>query len=71
MERKKEGKDQLANVRNAAAGSVRQLDSKVAANRKLDAFLYHMPQAKEHNIHFQYDALEYMKKLGFMVNPNI
>lgn len=70
-ERKKEGKDQLANVRNAAAGSVRQLDSKVAANRKLDAFLYHMPQAKDHNIHFQYDALEYMKKLGFIVNPNI
>lgn len=70
-ERKKEGKELLANVRNAAAGSVRQLDSKVAANRKLDAFLYTLPQAIEHNIHCQYDALEYMKKLGFTVNPNI
>ncbi len=69
--RKEEGKELLANVRNAAAGSVRQLDSKVAANRNLDAFLYHMPQAKDHNIYDQYDALNYMKKLGFIVNPNI
>lgn len=70
-ERKREGKELLANPRNAAAGSVRQLDSKVAANRKLDAFLYHMPEARKYNIEYHFDTLEYMKNLGFIVNPNI
>lgn len=70
-ERKREGKELLANPRNAAAGSVRQLDSKVAANRRLDAFLYHMPEARKYNIEYHFDTLEYMKNLGFIVNPNI
>ncbi|MGN0973772.1 MAG: NAD-dependent DNA ligase LigA [Bacilli bacterium] len=70
-QRKLEDKPLLANPRNAAAGSVRQLDSKIAASRRLDTFLYHLPNAKNYNIEYQYDALNFMKELGFAVNPNI
>ncbi len=61
----------LANPRNAAAGSVRQLDSKVAASRNLDCFIYHLPNPEDYNIKTHYEALEFMKSLGFNVNPNI
>ena len=66
--RKKSGLPMFQNPRNAAAGSVRQLDSSITASRKLDAFLYHYPLTpfKTH-----YESLEYMKKLGFKVNHNI
>ena len=66
--RKKSGLPMFQNPRNAAAGSVRQLDSSITASRKLDAFLYHYPLTpfKTH-----YESLEYMKKLGFKVNRNI
>ena len=67
----KEGEEPFANPRNAAAGSVRQLDSSIAASRNLDAFLYHLPEAEKYDIHTQSDALEFMKSLGFVVNPNI
>ena len=62
------GESLFQNPRNAAAGSIRQLDSNIAAKRGLDTFLYHYPQTpfKTH-----YESLEYMKKLGFVVNPNI
>lgn len=69
--RKKEGLELFANPRNAAAGSIRQLDSSVAAKRKLDAFLYHLPEAEKFGIYTHADALNFMKKLGFIVNPNI
>lgn len=67
-ERSKTGEDLFQNPRNAAAGSIRQLDSSIAAKRGLDAFLYHYPltQFKTH-----YESLEYMRKLGFIVNTNI
>ncbi len=70
-ERRKKGEKEFANPRNAAAGSVRQLDSSVAASRNLNTFLYHMPQATNYGIQSQMEALEYMKKLTFVVNPNI
>lgn len=70
-ERRKKGEKEFANPRNAAAGSVRQLDSKIAAERNLSVFLYHLPNANEYNIKTQNDALEYMKTLTFVVNPNI
>ena len=60
----------FANPRNAAAGSVRQLDSKVAASRKLSCFIYHLPDPEDYNIYTHYDALNFMKELGFVVNPN-
>ena len=58
------------NPRNAAAGSVRQLDSKIAAKRKLDSFIYHLPNPEDYNIKSHNEALNFMKKLGFKVNPN-
>ena len=69
--RKEAGQELLKNPRNAAAGSVRNLDSKVTASRKLDAFLYHLPNPLEYNIETHYDALKYLTKLGFKVNPNV
>lgn len=69
--RKAENKPIFANPRNAAAGSVRQLDSKIAASRNLETFIYHLPDAKKYGINTHYEALMFMKKLGFNVNPNI
>lgn len=62
--------ENFANPRNAAAGSVRQLDSKVAASRNLDCFIYHLPDPEDYNIYTHFDALKFMKELGFNTNPN-
>ena len=70
-EREVKGEELFQNPRNAAAGSIRQLDSKIAAQRKLDAFLYHLPEALDIDIHSHYEALKYIEKLGLKVNPNI
>lgn len=70
-ERKKNNENLFANPRNAAAGSVRQLDSKIAARRNLATFLYHLPNPQDYGINTQMEALEFMKDLGFTVNPNI
>lgn len=67
-EREEKGEQLFQNPRNAAAGSIRQLDSSVAASRKLDAFFYHVP-ATIYKTHFE--ALDYLKENGFIVNPNI
>ena len=71
QERELEKLPPLANPRNAAAGSIRQLDSKIAAKRRLDCFVYHIPNAGVYNINSHYETIKYMKKLGFNVNPNI
>lgn len=70
-EKKKNHEELFANPRNAAAGSVRQLDSKIAASRGLDNFSYHLPNAENYGIKTHEEALNYIKKLGFAVNPNI
>jgi len=69
-QRKLKGEPLLQNCRNAAAGSIRQLDSKIAAKRKLDNFIYHLPNPLDYNIETHSDAIAYMKKLGFKTNPN-
>jgi DNA ligase (NAD+) len=58
----------FANPRNAAAGSVRQLDSKVAASRTLDAFLYQLVDPSRYGCSTHIEALQYLTKLGFKVN---
>ncbi|MBS5719940.1 MAG: NAD-dependent DNA ligase LigA [Clostridium sp.] len=70
LERIKNGEKTLQNARNGAAGSIRQLDSKVAAKRGLDVWIYHLPNPLDYGIHTHYEALEFMKKLGFKTNPN-
>ncbi|HEY8436218.1 MAG TPA: NAD-dependent DNA ligase LigA [Haloplasmataceae bacterium] len=60
----------FANPRNAAAGSVRQLDSKIAAERKLDMFLYQLPDALSLGIKTHSAALDYLDDLGFKTNPH-
>ena len=68
-EREEEGLPLLQNVRNAAAGSVRQLDSKVAAKRNLNNFIYHLPNPLDYGITKHSDALKFMQDLGFKINP--
>lgn len=67
--RQKSNMELFANPRNAAAGSVRQLDSKIAAQRKLDAFLYHVPMALDIDVYTHKEALDFIKQLGFKTNP--
>lgn len=68
--RKEKGLDLFQNPRNAAAGSIRQLDSKIAASRKLECWIYHLPNPEDYGITTHFAALEFMKDLGFRVNPN-
>jgi len=69
-ERKRDGLPLLQNCRNAAAGSIRQLDSSIAAKRKLDSFIYHLPNPEDYGITSHHESLEFMKKLGFKTNSN-
>ena len=68
-ERELNGEGILQNPRNATAGSIRQLDSSVAAKRNLDTWIYHLPNPLDYGIKTQYESLEFMKSLGFKVNP--
>lgn len=70
-ERRKKGEKEFANPRNAAAGSVRQLDSKISAERNLSTFMYHIPEPDKYSINTQEESLKLMKDLTFTVNPNI
>lgn len=66
--RKENNEPLFANARNAAAGSIRQLDSKIAASRNLDAFWYYFVNAKDFNIRYHSEALNFLDKLGFRTN---
>lgn len=68
--RKRAGEEPFANPRNVAAGSIRQLDPKVAASRKLDSYIYDLAQSEHTPPATQYAELEYLQKLRFKVNPH-
>ncbi len=68
-ERSTAGEDLFANPRNAAAGSLRQLDPRVAASRNLDIFLYGVGQLEGEEVVSHSDSLEFLKSIGFKVNP--
>lgn len=67
-EREKNGEPIFANARNAAAGSIRQLDSSVAARRGLDAYWYYLVNARELGINSHEEALNFLDSLGFKTN---
>ena len=67
-EREKTGEPLFANARNAAAGSIRQLDSAVAASRGLDAFWYYFVNARDFGIRYHSESLDFADKLGFKTN---
>lgn len=74
-ERKKEGEELYANPRNFVAGTLRQLDSRVVADRELDSFIYDFSivNSTKKGIFLpdtQYDELNLLKELGFKVNPH-
>ena len=66
--RENNNEELFVNCRNAAAGSMRQLDSKVCASRQLDAFWYHLPQGDNYGIDNHYESLLFLEKQGFKVN---
>lgn len=66
-----EGKSPLVNPRNAAAGSIRQLDPKVTASRRLTFFAYGLNGAQDHQFSDQLSVLDFLKTLGFRVSPNV
>ncbi len=68
-EREKTGEPLFANARNAAAGSIRQLDSGIAASRGLDAFWYYFVNASDFGIRYHSEALKMADSLGFKTNP--
>ncbi len=73
LERQKAGDAVFANPRNAVAGTLRQLDSRIVTQRRLDFFAYtlHIPGRDDASIaHTQWEALELLQKMGLRVNPN-
>jgi DNA ligase (NAD+) len=71
LEREREGLPLFANPRNAAAGSVRQLDSRITAQRPLDIFVYALGWAEGKAVpETHWETMQYLKSLGFKINPN-
>ena len=68
IERRSNGEKEFANPRNAAAGSVRQLDSKITAKRDLDFMAYFIPNPEKYGIKTQKESLDFLRELGFKTN---
>ena len=68
IERETLGQNLFANPRNAAAGSIRQLDSKITAKRNLDFMAYFIPNPEDYGIKTQAESLAFLKELGFLTN---
>ena len=69
QEREENEEELFANARNAAAGSLRQLDSNITKKRPLDIYVYNVQEIKGKEFSSHYEELEYLEKLGFNVNP--
>lgn len=65
QEREDEGEDVFANPRNAASGTIRQLDKTIVAERRLDCYLYYLVNAENYGIKTHLESIEYIEKLGF------
>jgi len=63
--------EKFANARNLAAGSLRQLDSKIAAERPLDIFIFNVQKCESKEFTSHYESLKYLKQIGFNINPVI
>ncbi len=68
-EREVLGQALFANARNAAAGSLRQLDSKITKTRPLDIFIFNVQKLEDNPFNSHYEQLNYLDKLGFNINP--
>lgn len=68
--RQERGLPLLQNPRNAASGSIKLLDSREVAKRNLSCFIYHLPNPLDYNLKTHEEALNFMKELGFQINPN-
>ena len=64
-----EEQEQFANARNAAAGSLRQLDSSITASRPLNIYIFNVQKSEDIHFETHYESLLYLEKLGFNVNP--
>ena len=69
QERQENEEELFANARNAAAGSLRQLDSKITQKRPLDIYIYNVQKIEGKNYNSHFEELEYLEKQGFNVNP--
>ena len=69
-DREKQNLPLFANPRNAAAGSLRQLDSKITAERKLDIFIFNIQQINGKTIGTHSESLDFLNTLGFKVTPS-
>lgn len=69
QEREENEETLFANARNAAAGSLRQLDSKIAASRPLDIYIFNVQKSDTKKFTSHIESLEYLEKIGFNVNP--
>ncbi|MGG0459485.1 NAD-dependent DNA ligase LigA [Bacillus mycoides] len=69
-EKEQNGEDVFANPRNAAAGSIRQLDPKIAAKRNLSMYVYGLANVEEKTIPSHSESLDFLGELGFKTNPN-
>ena len=68
QEREKNGEPLFQNCRNAAAGSVRNLDPNITKKRNLDCLIYHLPNPEDYGIKTHYESLNFMRELGFTTN---
>ena len=70
LEREEQGEPKFANPRNAAAGTIRQLDSRIVATRGLEMFAYDLITGDRKPFGSHWDAMNWMQEVGFRVNPN-